>query len=267
MFFPLSKIAFFLVQPSSLIALAILLGLVLAMATRWSRLGLRVAAVGLAMLVLAGLLPVGNALVLPLEQRFASVPQPSAGDDVAGIILLGGFEDGWVSGGRPGLAVNEAAERLTEGLRLARRLPAARIVFTGGATSLLVLQPDAAGPVGRFLAEMGIAPERIVLESRSRNTHENALLTRDLVQPEPGRPWVLVTSAYHMPRAVGVFRKAGFEVIAYPVDFRTRGPEDLLRPFERIPAGLERLDLGAREWIGLVAYRLTGRTDALLPGP
>lgn len=163
--------------------------------------------------------------------------------------------------------VNEAAERLTEGVRLAKRLSGVPVVFTGGSAGLMVSLPGAARPVGQFLADMGITPERIVIEDRSRNTHENALFTRDLVKPAPGRRWVLVTSAAHMPRSVGVFRKAGFDVIPYPVDYRTRGPEDLLRPFERIPAGLERTDVAAREWIGLVAYWLTGRTDTLFPGP
>lgn len=68
-----------------------------------------------------------------------------------------------------------------------------------------------------------------------------------------------------MPRAVGVFRAAGFDVTAYPVDYRTRGWGDALRPFDSIPAGLARLDRAAKEWIGLLAYALTGRTNALFP--
>jgi uncharacterized SAM-binding protein YcdF (DUF218 family) len=266
-FFTLSKIAFFFLQPSSLMVLALLAGLVLVARGRRPQLGMRLATGGLAALVLAGLLPIGNLLILPLEERFATVAAPKPEDQVAGIILLGGFEDGWVSSGRPGLMLNEAAERLTEGLRLARRLDPVPVVFTGGAAVLLLQGADAAGPVGAFLKDAGVAAERIVLEGRSRNTHENAVFTRDLVKPVRGRPWVLVTSAWHMPRSVGIFRKAGFDVIPYPVDYRTHGSRDLARPFDRIPAGLERLDLAAKEWIGLVAYRVTGRTDALLPGP
>ncbi|PPD28691.1 MAG: hypothetical protein CTY20_09150 [Hyphomicrobium sp.] len=267
MFFAASKIVFFFLQPSSLLALAMGAGLLLAIAGWRARLGLRLASAGFFGFVAVGILPVGNALILPLEQRFAGAPGPGTEGDVAGIILLGGFEDGWVSEGRGGLMVNEAAERLTEGVRLAKLIPGVPVVFTGGSAALMVSLPGAAQPVGRFLTDMGITPERIVLEERSRNTHENALFTRDLVKPASGRRWVLVTSAAHMPRSVGVFRKAGFDVIPYPVDYRTRGPEDLLRPFERIPAGLERTDVAAREWIGLVAYWLTGRTDTLFPGP
>lgn len=267
MFFTLSKIVYALAQPSSLLVLAVLAGLLLAMGTAWRRLGHGLSLAALSLLVLCGVLPVGNLLLSPLEERFPQVPAEAIGGRAAGIILLGGFEDGWVSAGRGGLAVNEAAERLTEGARLARRIDGVPVVFTGGAGILLTRGRDAAGPVADYLADMGIARERIVLESRARNTHENALLTRDLVKPEPGKPWVLVTSAYHMPRSVGIFRRAGFEVIAYPVDFRTRGPDDLWRLFDRIPSGLERLDVAAKEWLGLIAYRLSGRTDALFPAP
>lgn len=267
MFFALSKVGFFLIQPSSLMVLAIVGGLLSAVFGRTPRRGLGIAAGGAVALLLAGLLPVGNLVVLPLEQRFAAAPPPGSAADVAGIILLGGFEDGWVSGGRPGLAVNEAAERLTEGLRLARRLGEVPVVFTGGVATLIFEGADATTPVAAYLASMGIEPRRIIVEGRSRNTHENATMTAALVDPRPGRPWVLVTSAAHMPRAMGVFRRAGFDVVAYPVDYRTRDAGDLLRPFGSVPAGLERLDMAVREWIGLVAYRASGRTEALFPAP
>jgi uncharacterized SAM-binding protein YcdF (DUF218 family) len=265
--FTLSKMLALLAQPSSLAILSILAGLWMTRGARESRLGRGLSWGGVLALILGGLAPVGNLLVLPLEQRFASVPAPLPGDRVDGIILLGGFEDGWVSSGRGGLGVNEAAERVTEGLRLALRHPQARVVFTGGVGGLLARNVEASEPVGRFLMDAGIAKERLVLENKSRNTYENAVFTRDLVKPAPGERWYLVTSAFHMPRSMGLFRKAGFDVIAYPVDYRTRGPEDMLRFFERIPQGLMRLDLGVNEWLGLFAYRALGRIDDVFPAP
>lgn len=266
MFYMASKIFWLLAQPSSLCAIAIAIGLLLIAFNR-RRAGLWMAGLGLAMLVAAGFLPLGNYLVLPLEERFAGEKLPEPGAKVAGIIILGGFEDGWVSAGRGGLALNEAAERLTEGVRLAKRWPEARVVFTGGVAGLLAGGVTAAGPVGQYLQDVGIDRDRIVLEAEARNTWQNAVNVRALVNPIAGETWLLVTSAYHMPRSVGVFRQAGFEVIAAPVDFRTRDARDLSRPFETIPAGLQRLDLGAREWIGLFAYWLTGRSNALWPAP
>lgn len=267
MFFTASKVLFFIAQPSSLVVITVAVGLWLMRYEARRRLGGRLAVGGLAFLVVAGILPLGNVLILPLEERFAATPKIGPTDQLAGIIILGGFEDGWVSAGRGGLAVNESAERLTEGVRLALKHTEAKVVFTGGVGGLWPGGTDAAGPVGEFLTEVGIDRQRIVLESRSRNTHENAVFTAALVKPQPGQRWALVTSAYHMPRSMSVFRKAGFDVVAYPVDYRTRGAEDLLRPFERISAGLERLDLAVKEWVGLVAYRLSGRSDALFPSP
>lgn len=264
--FALSKILGILAQPSSLAVLAVIAGLWLMGRGRAPRLARGLAWGGLFLILAGGFAPLGSFVILPLEQRFAGVPAPERGARVDGIILLGGFEDARVSAGRGGLGLNEAAERLTEGLRLALRHPEAKVVFTGGAGGVFAA-PEASGPVGAFLAEAGIDPARLVLESRSRNTYENAVFTRDLVEPRPGERWYLVTSAYHMPRAMGLFRKAGFDVIAYPVDYRTRGQEDLTRPFERIPQGLMRLDVAVNEWLGLLAYRLLGRIDTLFPAP
>lgn len=269
MFYVMSKLAAVFVLPSTLLALGIAVGLVLAAFTRFSMTGFALAFVSLGGMALIGFSPLANALILPLEERFAQPDAETlAGRAVAGIIILGGAEDGWVTAGRgSGLALNEAAERVTEGLRLALAHPQARVVFTGGVGRLLGDDPHAADDVGRFLHEAGVARDRIVIERRSRNTHQNATMTLPLISPKPGEVWLLVTSAYHMPRSIGVFRKAGLDALAYPVDFRTRGPEDLSRVFGALPAGLARADLAAREYIGLVAYYLTGRTDALFPGP
>ena len=261
--YSLAKLLALLAAPSTLLVLGVLAGLIVA------RRGgsLKLATVSALAFLVAGLSPLGNALILPLEQRFAAVPAPGAGDRVDGIILLGGFEDGWVSSSRNGLGLNEAAERVTEGLRLARRHPEAKVVFTGGVGGFLAAGLEASGPVADFLAEGGIARERMILERQSRNTFENAVLTRQMVQPAPGERWYLVTSAFHMPRAIGLFRKAGFDVIAYSVDYRTRGSEDLWRFFERVSQGLARVDTAVNEWIGLAAYRALGRTDTLFPAP
>jgi uncharacterized SAM-binding protein YcdF (DUF218 family) len=104
------------------------------------------------------------------------------------------------------------------------------------------------------------------MERLSRNTEENATLSKALAGPKPGERWLLVTSAYHMPRSVGLFRRAGFAVEPYPVDWRT-SRENLLTPFNLAGEGLERTDLAIREWMGLAAYRISGKTSELLPGP
>jgi uncharacterized SAM-binding protein YcdF (DUF218 family) len=259
-FFYASKVLFFLVQPS-MICLA-LIGAGLALRRQ------RLAVAGFVSLLVVGFSPLGNLMILPLESRFqqpvlAQLDQAK----ISGIIILGGFEDPYVGQSRSQLTLNEAAERLTEGLLLARALPRTRVVFSGGSASLIEAVPSAANQIGQFLGAAGVAPERIVLEAVSRNTRENAVMTYDLLQPKPGERWLLVTSAFHMPRSMGIFRKAGLDVIAWPVDFRTAGLADARNPMARLDEGLRRVDLVAKELIGLIVYWLRGWTDALYPGP
>ena len=102
---------------------------------------------------------------------------------------------------------------------------------------------------------------------RDSNTLENAILSKDLARPQPGERWLLVTSAYHMPRAIGIFRKAGFDVEPYPVDWRTSGSGDALRPFPTVGDGLRRTDTAVREWVGLLVYWLMGMSSSLFPAP
>lgn len=264
MFFVASKVIFFCIQPSSLIFFALLIGTVLVCwCPKWGR---RFLFAGVALIVLFGFLPGGNILVLPLEERFATSVPAKPQEKISGIILLGGFEDISVTRARGGLALNEAAERLTETLRLARKLPDAKVIFTGGSGGLFG-GSGIAGSVKQYFVDAGIEPDRIIVENDSRNTYENAVFTKAIVKPAADNRWLLVTSAYHMPRSIGVFRKVGFNVVPYPVDFRTRSWDDALRPFDNFPAGLQRTDLAVKEWIGLIAYWLSGRSSALFPGP
>ena len=263
--FTASKIFGFLLQPSCLMAVCLLAGLILLTFGVRRRLGLALAWGGLLYLIVFGIVPLGNLLILPLEQAYANAVRPKAADGITGIVILGGFEDGWVSAGRPGLGLNEAAERLTEGVRLAREIPGAKVLFSGGVGEVWMDGADATKPVAAYLREAGIDESRILLEGASRNTVENAELSAELVHPQPNDRWVLVTSAYHMPRALQLFRKAGFSITPWPVDFRTRGWQDVWRPFNRLPQGHQRIDVAVNEWLGLIALRLSGRIDTLLP--
>jgi len=264
MFFPLSKILGFFAIPSNLLISIGVLGLLL-LPTRFARAGRGLAFASLILLAVVGLSPIGNALIIPLEQRFP--PWDAARGAPNGIIVLGGAVSPDVSASRDEVALNEAAERLTVGAELARRYPDVRILLSGGSAALIYDESAEAPFALRLLEDLGIARARILLEDRSRNTVENAIFSKAIVQPKPGDRWLLVTSAHHLPRAVGVFRKVGFLVEPYPVDWRTRGTRDILRPFATLGDGLRRTDTAVREWVGLVVYWLTGRTSELFPGP
>jgi uncharacterized SAM-binding protein YcdF (DUF218 family) len=264
MFFVLSKILGFFALPSNVLIVLGLFGVALAVLRR-GRAGGKLIVASLILLALFGLSPLGNALILPLENRFP--PWDASRGPPAGIVVLGGAFETVVAATRPDIPLNEAAERMTASAALARRYPEARIVFTGGVGSLVYGGPTEGELARRFYAALGVAPNRITIEEASRDTAENAALTKPSADPKPGERWLLVTSAYHMPRAVGAFRAVGFVVEAHPVDYRTRGLDDLARPFASLGDGLRRTDTAVREWIGLAMYRLTGRTTQLFPGP
>jgi uncharacterized SAM-binding protein YcdF (DUF218 family) len=265
MFFILANTLGRLSVPSHALALIALVGGLLLL-TRFRRAGRRILIGCLVVLVVVGAWPVGGALVYVLESRFPAWTGTGAPD---GIVVLGGPIPIRASLLRGHPVVRSGAERLTEIPALAKRFPNARIVFSGGNPNLVAGGPPEAQFAVPLLQSFGIAPERIVAEDRSRNTRENAAFTKALVNPKPGERWLLVTSAAHMPRAVGAFRKAGFPVEPYPVDWLSgRSPSwQWLLPSLSFPAHWGALDDAAKEWIGLAAYWLAGYSSELFPGP
>jgi uncharacterized SAM-binding protein YcdF (DUF218 family) len=264
MFFYLSKILRFFAIPSNLVIVIGIAGVFL-LRSRFHRAGRRLVIGSLIVLAIMGLSPVGNVLIIPLEDRFP--PWDSSRGAPDGIVVLGGALSPDVSAARGTPALTEAAERLTAAVELARRYPNARILFSGGTGALVPSTATEAEFALRLWAALGIEPGRVIAEDQSRNTVENAVFSKELAKPKPGEHWLLVTSAYHLPRAVGIFRKAGFPVEPYPVDWRTRGPADALRFFPTMGDGLRRTDTAVREWVGLAAYWLTGQSSELFPGP
>jgi uncharacterized SAM-binding protein YcdF (DUF218 family) len=238
--------------------------------TGWARWGRRFVCIGAILLLVVGLSPLGNALTVPLENRFprADLDEPPA---PTGIIILGGAEDRLVGSARKTPTLNEAGERLLEGAILAHRFPDAKVAFSGGDAGILYKSDSEAEGAAALLSALGIDRDRLILESDARDTYENAVYLKKELEAKGEldltKRWLLITSAYHMPRSMGAFRQAGFFVEPWPVDYRTRGKVDLPRPFDKVSEGLRRVDTAMREWIGLFAYWLTGRTDALFPAP
>lgn len=269
MFFYLAKAVWFLLQPSTLLALLIGYGAILIW-TGWARWGRRFVSIGAALLLFVGLSPLGNVLIVPLEDRFprADLDRPPA---PAGIIILGGGESRLVGSARKAPTLNEAGDRLVEGAILALRYPQAKVAFSGGDAGILYKSDSEAAGAAALLGQLGVDRDRLILEANARDTYENAVYLKKELEANDalssGGPWLLITSAYHMPRSVGAFRQAGFDVEPWPVDYRTRGKEDLTRPFGKVSEGLRRLDTATREWVGLFAYWLTGRSNALFPAP
>jgi uncharacterized SAM-binding protein YcdF (DUF218 family) len=263
MFFVLSKTVALLLLPSNVILLVGIAGAIL-LFTRRQRLGRILCGLAIGLFLIVGCLPVGVTLDHVLENRFPRWDPARGAPD--GIVVLGGSIDPRMSQARGQVALSDSAERVTVVAKLARDYPKARIVFTGGNGALFPKAPPEAAFILPLWESFGISRDRVTLETRSRNTAENAVFTKALVNPKPGERWLLVTSAQHMPRAIGCFRQAGFAVEAYPVDWNTL-PRWRLTVSYSIGAGLARTDSAVHEWEGLVAYWLTGRTSALFPAP
>ena len=262
MFFILSKLVWFVLSPVNLVILLAAFSGLLAF-TRFARPARWLGGFALLALLAMAFSPLPRIIVRTLEDRFPQ--QAAAKGPVTGVVVLGGA----IGVARGDVVMNYAAARMTKTVELARLHPQAKIVFTGGGANLLspIIKTEADGAKLLFDG-LGLPPERLILEDKSRNTVENAVFTRRLVEPKPGERWLLVTSAWHMPRAMGVFRKAGFAVEAFPVDYLSAGePADFMRPYARAPRGLSIADDGFKEWVGLLAYWFAGYTDALFPGP
>src|SRR3954454_15505229 len=223
MFFVLSKTFGLLALPTNFMIMLGLVGAIL-MLTRFALLGRKILVVAILLLAIAGFTPTGNVLLAPLEDRFPNWDASKGAPD--GIVVLGGPIDPDLSliHGMP--ITLGGADRLIQAAALARRYPNARLLFTGGSANLVSTGAKEADQAAEVFESLGIAKERLTLERQSRNTYENAVFSKAMVMPKQGERWLLVTSAYHMPRSVGLFRKAGFPIEPYPVDWRVSNIAD-----------------------------------------
>ncbi len=208
------------------------------------------------MLLLSGWAPLPDALLRHLERQYPD-PPPLPAQSYVGVIVLGGaLESGYAGEGTEEPQVNGAAERMTTVLPLLRQAPDLEVVFTGGQGEYFGTGPSEAERARRFFVQLGLDPQRVRLESQSRNTYENAVFTARLSGIDPRKPWILITSASHMPRALAVFRKQGWNVTPYSVDFNT----GLSTPWTSYSLRIsDKWPIALKEYIGTLAYRLTGR--------
>jgi len=260
--FEFSKIFLAVTNPGAWLLALLGIGTLL-LWTRRRRAGRAILSLTVLFLLAISILPAGEGAIAVLEDRFpaARTIEPP----VHGIIVLGGAVNQFLTRYRRQPALKQSAERLTEFVALARRFPRARLVYSGGSAAGFGGAKES--EVARLLfAELGLDPARVAYEDESRNTYENAVFSYRLLHPRPGERWVLVTSAFHMPRAMGAFRKAGWHPLPYPVDYRTFGTAGLNPRFD-LRVALNDLETALHEWVGLLAYRLLGRSDDVFPGP
>jgi uncharacterized SAM-binding protein YcdF (DUF218 family) len=263
MFVYLTKIVWALLSPLSLTLILSALGLVL-VAIGWRRTGIASGTLGLLILALSTCTNFGEVLIAPLENRFVRVAEPA---HIDGIVVLGGGMDQAVNTVRKGWELKYSGDRFVETLRLALTHPEAKLVLSGGVAVTNEGEEPEADAAARFYRAFGIAADRLIIEPKSRNTEENAQFSKELAAPKPGETWLLVTSAFHMPRSMALFRRAGFEVIAWPADYMSAGNQSFALSLGDASDKLVTTNLAVREWAGLVGYWLAGKIDSVFPAP
>jgi uncharacterized SAM-binding protein YcdF (DUF218 family) len=259
-FFILSKVVWSLLNPISMALMLLVLAVILLWLNKQ-----KLARTLLTILAMLGLIiwiyPIGSAPLYALETRFpapASLPA-----SVDGIIVLGGAEQLKVSASWQRAEVNQAAERILASAELARLYPAVPVIYSGGSNLVQMPELPSESVIRDLYTQTGMDNARLVVEGRARNTAENFVLIQDLL-PNPSGQYLLVTSAFHMPRSMGIARQHEMNVVPYPVDYRSHPATHRYADFDLF-AHMEAIHIVWHEWLGLTAYYLTGKTASWLP--
>jgi uncharacterized SAM-binding protein YcdF (DUF218 family) len=257
-----SKLLWLLAQPLSLIFVLLILSFIFG-AAGFQRVYGFLSGLAATLFFFTLFTSTGAVMLQGLENR---IPRPaSLPPNLSCVIILGGSFENEVIAKRGGIELNQAADRFVEGLKLAQTHPAARILISGGDGSFSGQYDGDAQTSTAFFSTFGIAPERLIREDQSRTTFENAANTKQLLEANGLSDCILITSAFHMPRSVGLFRKLGIAVTPWPVDYRTSGNLVLGLDFSQPSLNAQLTTTALREWMGLIVYYVSGRTHALFP--
>lgn len=270
LFFTLSKIAWIFLSPTNLILISFIVGTLFFWFNQ-----IRIAKVFLSfssiIALMIAIFPLGDWAISPLENRFSP---PSTQQEIDGIIVLGGGEVLETSLSWQQAQVGEGGDRFIQAGALAQEYKDVPIIFSGGSGALVnntkmnQQLEQLPTPVNiALLKAVGIDESRIVFEQSSRNTYENFVTLKKQIL-KPNGNYLLVTSAFHIPRSTGIAEKLGINVIPYPVDYRSfpKTP-DTIKPTLYVIDQLKVLETAVREWVGLTAYYWTGKTSEWFPSP
>jgi uncharacterized SAM-binding protein YcdF (DUF218 family) len=234
--------------------LGLIIGAVLALCGA-RRAGAVVAALAVLELAALSWQPVAHALVAPLERQAREAGSAAPACCYTAIVVLGGGIQQAAPPLMPSDDLLEGADRIRYGAQLFRQGIASRIVVSGGnvRSDVSVASGTEAEAMQRFLVELGVPEEAIIKEDRSRNTGENLAFTRKIIGDGSV---AIVTSAFHMPRALQLAEREGLKAFAFPTDFRT--PIEILSPWQKWLPSIEALNTSHYalwEYLGLLDHR------------
>lgn len=263
MFFLLSKILWIAINPFNVILALLVLGWLLLF--KKPAVGKRLIGMGLLIIFLAGSGFLPGIMMRSLENRIPAGTIPSK---INGVIVLAGMVN--MKSSRKGLIeLTEQSDRIIEGIIMVQRYSGAKLIIIGGSGSLKQGENlKEADYLKKLAISLGVNEERIFIERNSRNTHEHAVALAKILHTEEGWQWVLITSAFHMPRSLGCFMKEGLNVIPYPVDYKTT--VDVSNNFSIVSflptmGNLSSFNIALHEWLGLVTYRFMSYTGSVFP--
>jgi len=260
-FFYLSKVIWILISPDSLLLILIILSLILFYIGKSKQANILLATV-VSILTIISLLPIGEWLLYPLESQFKH--NPELPKQIDGIIVLSGAENTVLSHVWEQVELNSASERDLMFLSLANKYPKAKLIFTGGTGNLSQQTYKGADVAKKLFKQLNFKTERIIFERESRNTYENIIYSKKIIKPNKNEKWIVITTSWHMPRSIGIFCKAEWITIPYPVDHQTN-KDNLFRIDFDLANNLLILKKGIKEWVGLFAYYATGKTTSIYP--
>ena len=261
LFFYISKLVWLFFSPDSLLLILMIFSLILLYIgeARLAKITLSITSL---LLVLIAFFPIGEWLLYPLESRFQT--NPTLPKKIDGIIVLSGAENPELSSIWKQVELNAAAERDLTFIRLAKKYPNSKLIFTGGSGSLTKQEFKGADIAEKMFRQLDFNTGKIIFERDSRNTYENIIYSKNIIKPNKNENWILITTGWHMPRSVGISCKSGWPVIPFPVDHQTK-KDDLFRIDFDLSKNLKTLKTGMKEWMGLFAYYLSRKTTAFFP--
>jgi len=258
MFFTLSKIIWFIISPLSFIWLLIGAGLVLSRFNKTKSFGKYALTTGTILFVTLGFFPIGYNLQSYLEHEATQIHADNINpQDYAGIVILGGCMDAHLSHIYNTAIINGSCERILDGIKLHKKFPELPMIYSGGSGSVHNQSQKGADAAKRLMQDMGVNTQNIRFERASKNTYENMLLSKNMTKKDNQKPWLLITSALHMPRASRVFCHGGWNIQPYPVDYNTRKERvwNTISPLHNF----QYLTQATKEIVGIVAYGVTGK--------
>ena len=198
-----------------------------------------------------------------LERQY-SVPEAMP-EDIDGIIVLGGSFNSYLSEKTGRIAVNSNISRIVDFMALSKQYPNAKKVFSGGSGNILRPNRKEADDAKDFINMMGFDGDGFIYERESKNTYENAFFSKKLLQPKKGEQWIVITSSFHMPRTMAVFKQLDWEVIPYPTGMKTTGKYRLLQNSFNVVGNFFFLHKALKEIIGVGVYYITGKSALFFP--